>query len=199
MQQPVATRATEHRLLVNAGVVAAATGLIALAAQVSWGYPVPTTLQTFAVFSVAAVLGARRGVAAVLLYLGLGAVGAPVFAEGHGGATWLSAADSLHASGGYLWGFLLAAVTVGVISDRFGRSFYVMVPAMLLGSVALYVPGLIWLHQAFPIAWSGEGDTILHWGLWPFVYGDLAKIFAAAAVADPVAPWGRYAARLHNL
>ena len=66
-------------------LVVAAAGITAIAAQISFGYPVPTTLQTFAVFSTAAVLGARLAVAAQLLYLAAGAIGLPVFADGLGG------------------------------------------------------------------------------------------------------------------
>jgi len=85
----------------------------------------------------------------------------------------------------------LAAFVVGLICERYGRSFYVTVPAMLLGSVVLYATGLVWLHQAIPTPWTGSGVSTLHYGLWPFVLGDVAKIFAAAAIIDPAAPWGR--------
>src|SRR6185503_17288312 len=124
-------------------------------------------------FASAALLGARRAVAGQLLYLGVGAVGLPVFADGHSGVSWLTSADPLHASGGFLWGFVLGAAIVGVASDRLGRNFYITAPAMLLGSVAVYV----------------VGATVLHYGLWPFVVGDIAKILAAAAAADSNAPW----------
>jgi biotin transport system substrate-specific component len=176
-------------------VVGAAT-LTAACAQVSFGYPVPTTLQTLAVLGSAAFLGARRGAAGQLLYLGAGATGMPVFAQGHGGLDWLMQADLSHASGGYLWGYPLAALAVGWICDRYGTSFYVSVPAMLVGSVCLYATGLVWLHQAIPTSWTGAGATTLHYGLWPFVVGDVAKIFAAAAIIDPAAPWGRLLGRL---
>ncbi len=178
-------------VLQTTGLIVGAAALTAVAAQISFGYPVPTTLQTMAVFATAAVLGARRAVAAQLLYLAAGAVGLPVFAEGKSGTDFLVTANALHTTGGYLWGFVLAAAVVGLVADRYGTSFYVMVPAMLLGSVALYACGLLWLHSAIPVPYTGGGATILHYGLWPFVVGDLAKIFAAAAVVDPHAPWGR--------
>jgi hypothetical protein len=54
----------------------------------------------------------------------------------------------------------------------------------------------VWLHQAIPTHWTGAGITTLHYGLWPFVVGDVAKIFAAAANIDPSAPWGRVLGRL---
>jgi biotin transport system substrate-specific component len=178
-------------VLLTTSLIVGAAALTAVAAQISFGYPVPTTLQTFAVFSTAAVLGARRAVAAQLLYLAGGAVGLPVFAEGRSGVDFLLTANLAHASGGYLWGFVLAAGVIGLVADRYGTSFWVMAPAMLLGSVAVYVPGVIWLPAAIPVPYTGSGATVLHYGLWPFVLGDLAKIFAAAAVVDPHAPWGR--------
>ena len=172
--------------------VVAASVLTDLAAQVSIGWPVPITLQTFAVLGTAIWLGARRGAAAQLLYLAQGAAGLPVFAEGHAGYQWLTSADGLHPSGGYLWGYPVAALIVGFLCERYGRGIFVTVPAMLLGSVALYTTGLVWLHAAVPSSWS---QTVT-WGLQPFVLGDLAKIFAAALIVEPSAPWAGLLDRL---
>jgi biotin transport system substrate-specific component len=183
--------ATIERLWEHMGLVVGAAAITALSAQISFGYPVPTTLQTFAVLGAGAFLGARRGAASQLLYLGAGAAGMPIFADGDGGLGWLTQANPLHASGGYLWAYPLAAFLVGLVCERYGRSFYVTVPAMLLGSLCIYATGLTWLHQAIPVPWTGGGATTLHYGLWPFVLGDVAKIFAAAAIIDPAAPWGR--------
>lgn len=187
--------ASLERMWTQVGLVVGAAAITAVCAQVSFGYPVPTTLQTFAALGAGALLGARRGTASQLLYLGAGAAGMPVFASGHAGIAWLTQADPLHVSGGYLWGLPLGALVAGLICDRFGRSFYVTVPAMLAGSVCLYAVGLVWLHQALPTPWTGRGPSTLHYGLWPFVLGDLAKIFAAAAVIDPSAPWNRWLRR----
>jgi biotin transport system substrate-specific component len=183
--------ATTERLWEHVGLVVGAAAITAVSAQISFGYPVPTTLQTFVVLGAGAFLGARRGAASQLLYLGVGAAGMPIFANGDGGLGWLTQADPLHASGGYLWAYPPAAFLVGLLCERYGRSFYVTVPAMLAGSLCIYATGLTWLHQAIPVPWTGSGATTLHYGLWPFVLGDLAKIFAAAAIIDPAAPWGR--------
>jgi len=190
--------ATAERLWENVGLVVGAAAITAICAQISFGYPVPTTLQTFAVLGSGALLGARRGAASQLLYLGAGAVGLPVFANGDAGLDWLTQANPLHVTGGYLWGFPIAAFVVGLICDRYGRSFYVTVPAMLVGSVCFYATGLTWLHQAIPVPWAGSGPSTLHYGLWPFVVGDIAKIFAAAAIIDPSAPWGRWVRKIER-
>src|SRR5436190_19493543 len=123
MHDRVISRAHQSTMSALLTVVGAAV-LTAFCAQMSFGYPVPTTLQTFAVLGSAAFLGARKGAAAQLLYIGAGAAGMPVFADGHGGIDWLTQANPLHASGGYLWGYPLAALLVGWLCDRYGRSFY---------------------------------------------------------------------------
>jgi biotin transport system substrate-specific component len=197
MQQRIG-EVTREGAVTSAALIVGAAALTAVAAQISFGTPVPTTLQTLAVFSTAAALGARRAVAAQLLYLAAGAAGAPVFANGDSGVDWVMRADPLHPSGGFLWGFVLAAFVVGFAADHAGNAFWVTVPAMLAGSVALYVPGLIWLHQAIPVPWTGAGGTVLNYGLWPFALGDLAKILAAAALVDPNAPWGRLLDRVRT-
>ena len=195
MHDRVISRAHPGAMSVLLTVVGSAV-LTAISAQISFGYPVPTTLQTFVVLGSAAFLGARKGAAAQLLYIGAGAAGMPVFADGDGGIAWLTQANPLHASGGYLWAYPLTALLVGWLCERYGRSFYVTVPAMLLGSVLIYTTGLIWLHEAIPTPWTGAGVSTLHYGLWPFVVGDIAKILAAAAIIDPAAPWGRLLGRL---
>jgi biotin transport system substrate-specific component len=85
-----------------------------------------------------------------------------------------------------------AGYVVGITREALGHRWYATVPAMLLGSVAVYVPGLLWLKHSVPFDW---GWTI-HWGLTVFVVGDLLKIAAAAAALDPRAPWGRLLDRI---
>ena len=78
--------------------------LIAVCAWISIPAEVPFTLQTFAIFAVCGLLGGRRGTVSVLVYLLLGAVGAPVFAGFRGGFAAL-----IGTTGGYLVGFILHA------------------------------------------------------------------------------------------
>ncbi|HLB23760.1 MAG TPA: biotin transporter BioY, partial [Dehalococcoidia bacterium] len=80
-----------------------------------------------------------------------------------------------------LFGFIAAAYVVGWFAERgWDRGRWIVLP-MLLGNAALYVPGIIWLHEQFrivniPISW----ETALDYGLWPFIAGDLAKLVLAA-------------------
>jgi biotin transport system substrate-specific component len=161
--------------------------LIALAAQVSFSLPftpVPLTLQTFAVAATAASLGLRTGAASSLLYVAAGLVGLPVYADASSGWHALSGA-----SGGYLIGFIGCALVVGWCGDRgWTSSFSSTVGAMLLGETVIYCFGLLWLRHVLhtPL------ERTLELGLYPFVVGDLLKVYAAAAVLPPTDRWVRY-------
>ena len=164
-------------------LVAAGSALMALSAQLSYQFSfstVPVTGQTFAVLLIGTLYGSRLGAATMVAYLAEGAAGMPVFAGGHGGIGAIATA-----SGGYLFGFIAAAFIVGLFAERgWDRTRWIALP-MLLANAAIYVPGLIWLHQQFsvvgiPISW----ETTLDYGLWPFIAGDLAKL-VAATIAVP--------------
>lgn len=166
------------RLALDIGLVVLASLLVAASAQVTVHLRfVPITMQTLVVLLVGATLGSVRGGAAIGLYLAEGAAGLPFFAEGKGGVDYLILRDPLHASGGYLWGFLLAAILVGFLAERgWDRNLGSALGAMFLGNVAIYLVGLPWL--AASIGTSVEGA--LPFGLYPFILGDTIKLLLAA-------------------
>src|SRR5258708_25594448 len=101
------SRLVRGRAALDVLLVIGASALIAIAAQIAIPIPfspVPLTMQPLAVLLVGVTLGSRRGAAAAALYLLEGASGLPFFAQGHGGAFWLTAATA-----GYLWSYPLAA------------------------------------------------------------------------------------------
>lgn len=160
--------------------------LIAGLAQLSFHLPftpVPITGQTLGVLLVGAALGPALGATSVGLYLLEGAVGLPFFAAGASGAETLRLAS---VTGGYLWGFVLAAVLVGWLSRHgWDRSMRSSISAMLLGSIVIYTLGVTWLYHALPATVAGEPKTVqtaLELGLYPFVIGDLLKLLIAAAL-----------------
>jgi biotin transport system substrate-specific component len=164
-------------LLTDVVLVVAGAGLVALAAQWEiklWFTPVPITGQTFAVLLVGASLGWLRGGASLLLYFLVGLAGAPVYAGGEGGWEWVEGA-----TGGYLVGFIFAAALSGWLAQRrWDRRFSSAVAAMLSASVVIYAFGLPWLAH---VANLGLEDT-LEAGLYPFVVGDLLKLYLAGAL-----------------
>jgi biotin transport system substrate-specific component len=172
-------RSAGARPVAAAVAVVAGSLLIAGMAQLSITLPftpVPITGQTLAVLLVGTGLGPMLGGASVMLYLVEGAVGLPFFAEGRSGLEVLGVAS---ATGGYLWGFILAAVLVGSLARRgWDRSIRSAIGAMLLGEVVIYAVGVPWLMQALDVPL----DEALLLGLYPFVIGDLLKLFLAATL-----------------
>ena len=144
--------------------------------------PVPITGQTFAVLLTGAALGARRGAAAMGLYVLEGLAGLPVFAGGASGLARL-----LGPTGGYLLGYIAAAYLTGTLAERgWDRTVRWAAAAMAAGNVVVYLFGVPWLALVSRVA----GGVPLGWeravtlGLLPFIPGDLIKL-AAAAVALP--------------
>jgi biotin transport system substrate-specific component len=136
--------------------------------------PVPITGQTFAVLLVGSALGAPLAGASLSMYLLLGMLGAPVYAEQESGLDVLSGP-----TGGYLVGFALAALITGRLAEwRWDRRFSTATAAMLAGTVVIYVAGLSWLA----IDLSTDLERTLELGLYPFVVGDLLKLYLAAVL-----------------
>ena len=147
--------------------------------------PVPITGQTLGVLLIGAAYGPGLGAATLGLYLFWSVIGLPVLAPVDGGAhaTGLSVLTLTTATGGYLWGFVLASALVGWLSSLgWDRSMRTSISAMLLGSIAIYAVGVPWLHHFLQASWQ---DTLTA-GLYPFVIGDTIKLFAAAGLL-PVA------------
>jgi len=167
--------------------------LTALCAQIRipLGFtPVPITGQTFAVLLSGAVLGSRMGAASQLLYVLMGAAGAPFYAGGGECSTlvswWCGTGGWEHATGatmGYLLGFIAAAYAVGYLAEHHqDRRFATSIGAFLTGNLVIYALGVPWLM--YSLSWDlVEGVAK---GLAPFIIGDTIKIILAAGVM-PVA------------
>ena len=144
------------------------------------GSPVPITGQTFGVLLVGGALGFRRGLASIALYVLIGLIGLPFFAEGKGGLSVI-----LGATGGYLVGFLVAGSLVGRLAELgWDRRIIGAFGAMVIGNIVIYLIGVPWLmavaHYDLP--------TGIAKGLTPFLIGDAIKLVLAAATF-PVAWW----------
>jgi biotin transport system substrate-specific component len=136
--------------------------------------PVPITLQTFFTFLAGAILGKYLGALSQLIYLLLGVVGLPVFARGASGIGVL-----LGATGGYLVGFIPSAFLVGYLLERRENpSWGLIFLAMVVGLVAIYLPGVGWLM------WVAKMNLVkaLLLGFLPFIPGDGVKIVVGALI-----------------
>jgi biotin transport system substrate-specific component len=160
------------RLVAQILVVVAGTALLALAAKITVPFwPVPMTLQTLAVFLIAAAYGRNLAVATVLAYLLEGVAGLPVFATG-AGLTYMAGP-----TGGYLAGFVVAAAIVGYAADKgLDRKVFVLFGAMMLGEVAILAFGATWLAVLI------GAEKALSFGVGPFIVTDVVKIALAAAI-----------------
>ncbi len=165
-------------------VTAMGVALIAVCSWLSIPMTVPFTMQTFAVCLVTAVFGLRLGLPAVVCYLLLGAVGAPVFAGFKGGPAAL-----LGPTGGYLIGFLFTALTVGLAVDRWGRKLPVLIVSMALGILLCYTFGTAWFIFVYSRSSGPIGlGTALSWCVLPYLIPDAAKIALAAFLTGVLTP-----------
>ena len=159
--------------LTKAALVVFGTLLLAVSAQFKIPlYPVPVTGQTLVVLLIGMTYGPRLGGITMAAYLFEGALGLPVFAGGAAGVAVL-----IGPTGGYLFGFLLASVSMGYLAERgMGRSVFSTSVAMVIGNFVIYLCGVVWL-----INFIGFGQAIAA-GVLPFLYGDALKLVVAAGI-----------------
>ena len=171
---------TDHKLSVrDLCYTAIGTALLAVCSWLSVPFTVPFTLQSFAVCLIAALLGLKRGLLAVLVYLLLGAVGLPVYAGFKAGFGVL-----FGVTGGFLFGFLLAALAVGFAADRFPGRTLPLALGMLCGMLLCYACGTVW----FMIVYSRGSGAIgmlaaLNLCVFPFLLPDALKCALALLIA----------------
>jgi biotin transport system substrate-specific component len=148
---------------------------MAVSAQVSTPLPftpVPITLQTFVVVLTGALLGSRRGAAAVIAYLAEGIAGLPVFSLGRAGFSHL-----LGPTGGYLVGFVVAAWLVGcLVERRLASTILGVLIVLIVGHLVPYVTGVAWLSVSLGIS------KALLLGFAPFLIGEALKVVASVGI-----------------
>ncbi len=158
--------------------------LIAICSWISIPTAVPFTLQTFAVFFVLLLLGGGKGTLSILVYVLIGAVGAPVFSGFGGGIGVL-----LGSTGGYILGFLFIGLIYMLFTKFFGKKIVVKVAALVLGLVVCYAFGTAWFMHVYMKNNGSVGLlTVLGWCVFPFIAPDLAKMALAVYVARRIEP-----------
>lgn len=179
-------RTSERGKTYDMAYIAVFTVLIAICSWISIPTVIPFTLQTFAVFLAVEVLGGRRGTLAVTLYVLLGAIGVPVFAEFTGGLGII-----LRNTGGYIIGFILSALVMWLMETIFIKKLhvqhvlFVQAVSMVLGLLACYAAGTIWfmlvyMKDAGPVGLT----TVLGWCVIPFMIPDAVKIALALMLGN---------------
>lgn len=177
-------------ILVALGIVA-----LAVAAKIKvplWPSPVPITLGTFAVLTIGAAYGPRLGLATILGYMVIGAIGFDVFASSSAEKNGLS--YMMGGTGGYLAGYVLATLAIGAFARAgWDRSMVKIAAALLVGNALIYALGVPWLYQVIlaggmfdATQYASIWDQTLVWGLTPYLIGDAIKL-ALAALLLPLA------------
>ena len=132
-------------------------------------YPVPMTMQTLVVLMIGMSYGAPLAASTVFLYLFQGAIGLPVFATG-GGLAYM-----IGPTGGYLVGFFLSAILLGLLASKgWGKTWQTTAVAMILGVGVIFTIGVSWLA-----VFIGFEAAIIN-GFLPFIYADFLKIIIAS-------------------
>ncbi len=173
----------EGEMLARALLFAALTGIGALLRIPT--SPVPVTMQVFFVLLSGMILGPYWGALSQVLYLGMGLCGAPFFAA----PPYAGPAVLFGPTGGYLWGFILAAAASGWTSrrlaarERFPGMGYLL--AGIVGIAAIYSCGTAWLGAWLSLNGAGASAAFAL-GVKPFILVDLLKALGAATLARTV-------------
>ena len=138
-------------------------------------WPVPMTMQTFAVFIIGMTYGSKLAFFTLLLYLFEGAIGLPVFAKG-GGLLYLTGPTA-----GYLYGMTIAAGVVGFLAERnFNDSYFKSLISLLIATSIIFTVGVGYLGSVIGY------DKALAGGLYPFLPSELFKIALAVAIIPSI-------------
>ncbi len=142
--------------------------------------PVPFTMNIMGVFLAGGLLGSRLGTITMLVYLLLGAFGLPIFSGTRGGFAVIAGP-----TGGFLWGYVIAAYIVGYFyqgNGKFKSKYLNFFLGAVLGLVVIYVLGVIQLKFVLGLGfWEA-----LAMGVTPFIIPDFIKIFFVAIIIAPL-------------
>ena len=145
--------------------------IMAICSWISIPAAVPFTLQTFGVFIAVGVLGGKRGSLSVLVFILLGAIGIPVFANFSGGIGVLA---------GYIIGFLFSALLMWAMEKLPGKKSVMQIVSMIAGLIVCYAFGTVWFVIVYgrmngPIGFTAALASCVV----PFIIPDIIKIALA--------------------
>lgn len=146
--------------------------------------PVPITLQTLFVLLSGAILGRNFGALSQAIYILLGCIGIPVFANYGSGFSYL-----LGPTGGYLIGFVFASYISGMLFSYKSKNFLKIIAVMIFSTIIIYTLGLIQLNNWCKCGW----EKTFQMGFVPFISGDIAKLIFAGII------FGKYQIRIREI
>lgn len=168
----------------NICLIALFSAIIVICSLVTIPSAVPFTLQTFAIFLCLNILGAKKGIISILIYIFLGVIGLPVFSGFNGGIGAL-----LNVTGGYIIGFIFSALIYGLITSIFNKKprKIINLIASFMGLIVCYIFGTLWYILLF----IKNGDTISFTSAFticvlPFIIPDIFKILLSVTLSEKV-------------
>ncbi len=158
-------------------LIAVMSSVTAVLSQVAIPLPsgVPATLQTFAIALCGYILGKKFSVISVLVYIAMGIVGIPVFANFNAGIPAIAGV-----TGGFIWGFILLAFFCGLAKDNNNKIIVLLLSC--LGLAACHFAGAV---QFVLVSGVSVGQAVLIASL-PYIIKDILSVAAAYIVAISV-------------
>ena len=177
-----------QKLFRNIFIIIIGSLLLTISARVKIDIPpVPITMQTLVVLVFALTVGWKLSVATFSFYLFQGFVGIPVFASSpFGGPAYF-----IGPSAGYLIGMLLSCYFVGLMAEKnYDKNYFKTLLILFLGSIIIFVPGLLWLGFWYNILWTEAASLDVYQsyskainnGLLLYKFTEPVKIALAATI-----------------
>ncbi|MBQ8228066.1 MAG: biotin transporter BioY [Clostridia bacterium] len=165
----------------NLAMIAVFTAIMCICSWISIPvFGVPVSLQTFAVFMSASILGAKHSAVSILIYATLGIIGVPVFSGFKSGAAVIAGP-----TGGYLIGFFFAAICIGMLLKYLPQKKWVVWVSMFSGQIICYIFGVLWYKFVYLDAVTSIKEVLLVCVV-PFLIPDIIKTVAAIILSQSV-------------
>ena len=177
-----------NRKIKDIVLIALFSAIIVVCSFITIPVVVPFTLQTFAVFLCLNILGAKKGIISILIYILLGVVGLPVFSGFNGGIGVL-----LNVTGGYIIGFIFTALTFWLVTSVFNKKPKKLINliASFMGLIVCYIFGTLWYILLF--IKNGEAINFISAFticVLPFIIPDILKIVLSVVISEKIAKIG---------
>ncbi len=168
----------KNKKIIDMALIALMAAIIAVCSWITVPIgPVPITLQTFGVFLALRFLGGKKGTLAVIIYILLGAIGVPVFANFKGGLGAI-----MGPTGGYIIGFVLSGIVV-ILFELVKKNKIVMnAIADVIGLLGCYALGTAWFYFTMGVEKGMSVYKVLTLCVIPFIIPDIIKIALAELV-----------------
>lgn len=145
---------------------------------------VPFTLQTFAVYLVLSLFGARIGLQSIIVYILIGSFGVPVFSGFSSGIGYL-----FGMTGGYIIGFVFIGLIFALLSKILPDKTLFRIISLVIGTFVCYSFGTVWFMFIYARANEPIGiATALTWCVLPFILPDILKLILAVSISKRLRP-----------